>query len=93
MALSAEEVEATMECDNDDAASGASAGKRPAEAPPMGEPAPARVRPPVVRLCRKRQHWGVQQRTHSQHTPHTILPRRMRRPSPYLDGRRIPPRE
>ncbi|KAL1518908.1 hypothetical protein AB1Y20_003181 [Prymnesium parvum] len=36
-----------MDCDNDAAASGASAGKRPAEAPPMGEPNPARVRPPV----------------------------------------------
>ncbi|KAL1505095.1 hypothetical protein AB1Y20_008854 [Prymnesium parvum] len=47
MALTAEEMEETMECDNDAAASGASAGKRPAEAPPMGEPAPARVRPPV----------------------------------------------
>ncbi|KAL1508203.1 hypothetical protein AB1Y20_004321 [Prymnesium parvum] len=47
MALTAEEVEATMDCDNDAAASGASAGKRPAEAPPMGEPNPARVRPPV----------------------------------------------
>ncbi|KAL1520224.1 hypothetical protein AB1Y20_023694 [Prymnesium parvum] len=47
MALTAEEVEATMDCDNDAAASGASAGKRPAEALPMGEPTPARVRPPV----------------------------------------------
>ncbi|KAL1524491.1 hypothetical protein AB1Y20_019385 [Prymnesium parvum] len=47
MALTAEEEEAIMECDIDAAASGETAGKRPAVAPPMGEPAPARVRPPV----------------------------------------------
>mmetsp|Transcript_18856 Transcript_18856/g.47133 ORF Transcript_18856/g.47133 Transcript_18856/m.47133 type:complete len:421 (+) Transcript_18856:23-1285(+) len=47
MALTAEEEEAIMECDIEAAASGAAAGKRPAGAPPLGEPAPARARPPV----------------------------------------------
>ncbi|KAL1514456.1 hypothetical protein AB1Y20_003555 [Prymnesium parvum] len=47
MALTAEEKEAVMECDEDVAASDAAGGKRPAEAPPLGEPDPARARPPV----------------------------------------------
>ncbi|KAL1522486.1 hypothetical protein AB1Y20_017474 [Prymnesium parvum] len=47
MALTAEEKEAAMECENDVAASDENGGKRPAEAPPLGEPAPTRVRPPV----------------------------------------------
>ncbi|KAL1504219.1 hypothetical protein AB1Y20_010628 [Prymnesium parvum] len=47
MALTAEEKEAAMECENDVAASDENGGKRPAEAPPIGEPAPTRVRPPV----------------------------------------------
>ncbi|KAL1507222.1 hypothetical protein AB1Y20_008071 [Prymnesium parvum] len=47
MALTAEEKEAAMECENDVAASEENGGKRPAEAPPLGEPAPTRGRPPV----------------------------------------------
>eukprot|EP00327_Prymnesium_parvum_P009643 CAMPEP_0184381018 /NCGR_PEP_ID=MMETSP0007-20130409/5231_1 /TAXON_ID=97485 /ORGANISM="Prymnesium parvum, Strain Texoma1" /LENGTH=43 /DNA_ID= /DNA_START= /DNA_END= /DNA_ORIENTATION= len=43
MALTAEEKEAVMECDEDVAASDAAGGKRPAEAPPLGEPDPARA--------------------------------------------------
>ncbi|KAL1520410.1 hypothetical protein AB1Y20_021996 [Prymnesium parvum] len=92
MALTAEEVEATMDCDNDAAASGASAGKRPAEAPPMGEPTPARVRPPLGPQVDTLRGAATHTATHSQQTPHTILPRRMRRQSPCSDGRRIPPR-
>ncbi|KAL1528197.1 hypothetical protein AB1Y20_009556 [Prymnesium parvum] len=47
MALTAEEMEAAMECENDGVASDETGGKRPAEAPPLGEPAPTRGRPPV----------------------------------------------
>ncbi|KAL1496574.1 hypothetical protein AB1Y20_014179 [Prymnesium parvum] len=47
MALTAEEEETIMECENEAVAGDATAGKRPAEAPPLGEPAPARARPPV----------------------------------------------
>eukprot|EP00327_Prymnesium_parvum_P027243 CAMPEP_0195588920 /NCGR_PEP_ID=MMETSP0814-20130614/33374_1 /TAXON_ID=97485 /ORGANISM="Prymnesium parvum, Strain Texoma1" /LENGTH=275 /DNA_ID=CAMNT_0040727941 /DNA_START=685 /DNA_END=1513 /DNA_ORIENTATION=+ len=47
MALTAEEMEAAMECENDVAASDEAGGKRPAKAPPLGEPAPTRARPPV----------------------------------------------
>ncbi|KAL1510232.1 hypothetical protein AB1Y20_006558 [Prymnesium parvum] len=47
MALTAEERAAIMECDEDVAASDTGGGKRPAETPPLGEPAPARARPPV----------------------------------------------
>ncbi|KAL1526598.1 hypothetical protein AB1Y20_015303 [Prymnesium parvum] len=46
MALTAEEREASMECDEFVAASDAAGGKRPAEVPPHGEPAPTRSRPP-----------------------------------------------
>eukprot|EP00327_Prymnesium_parvum_P008658 CAMPEP_0182807058 /NCGR_PEP_ID=MMETSP0006_2-20121128/5932_1 /TAXON_ID=97485 /ORGANISM="Prymnesium parvum, Strain Texoma1" /LENGTH=38 /DNA_ID= /DNA_START= /DNA_END= /DNA_ORIENTATION= len=38
MALTAEEMEAAMECENDGVASDEIGGKRPAEAPPLGEP-------------------------------------------------------
>ncbi|KAL1500641.1 hypothetical protein AB1Y20_013289 [Prymnesium parvum] len=48
MALTAEEEEAIMECEDEAVASDATAGKRPAAAPPLGEPAPTRARPPVV---------------------------------------------
>ncbi|KAL1525126.1 hypothetical protein AB1Y20_019998 [Prymnesium parvum] len=47
MALTAEEEEAIMECEDEAVASDATAGKRPAAAPPLGEPAPTRARPPV----------------------------------------------
>ncbi|KAL1498664.1 hypothetical protein AB1Y20_013977 [Prymnesium parvum] len=46
MALTAEEHEASMECDEFVAASDAAGGKRPAEVSPPGEPAPTRSRPP-----------------------------------------------
>ncbi|KAL1504121.1 hypothetical protein AB1Y20_010531 [Prymnesium parvum] len=67
MALTAEENEAIMECDDEAAAGDAAAGKRPAEAPPLGagQPAPTRARPPAG--PHEDTLGRVQQRTHSPH--------------------------
>ncbi|KAL1511205.1 hypothetical protein AB1Y20_006019 [Prymnesium parvum] len=69
MALTAEEHEAVMECDDDVAASDAAGGKRPAAAPPpLGEPAPARARPPVGPQAATLG--GAATHTLPTHTPH-----------------------
>ncbi|KAL1515874.1 hypothetical protein AB1Y20_002489 [Prymnesium parvum] len=68
MALTAEEHEAIMECDDEVAASEEAGGKRPAEPPPLGEPAPARVRPPVVPHAATLG--GAATHTLPTHTPH-----------------------
>ncbi|KAL1510909.1 hypothetical protein AB1Y20_005738 [Prymnesium parvum] len=68
MALTAEEHEAIMECDEYVAASDAAGGKRPAEVPPPGEPTPTRSRPPGG--PHKDSLGGAATRTLPTHTPH-----------------------
>jgi len=70
MALTAEEHEASMECDEYVAASDAAGGKRPAEVPPPGEPAPTRSRPPDG--PHEDSLGGAA--THTLPTPHTTHP-------------------
>ncbi|KAL1521762.1 hypothetical protein AB1Y20_021416 [Prymnesium parvum] len=70
MALTAEEHEASMECDEFVAASDAAGGKRPAEVPPPGEPAPTRSRPPDG--PHEDSLGGAA--THTLPTPHTTHP-------------------
>ncbi|KAL1496315.1 hypothetical protein AB1Y20_016273 [Prymnesium parvum] len=68
MALTAEEHEAIMECDEYVAASDAAGGKRPAEVPPQGEPTPTRSRPPGG--PHEDSLGGAATRTLPTHTPH-----------------------
>ncbi|KAL1521314.1 hypothetical protein AB1Y20_020981 [Prymnesium parvum] len=89
MALTAEEIEATMDCDDEVVASGEAGGKRPAEAPPPGEPAPARARPPV----RPHEDSLGGAATHTLPTPHTTHPPEEDASAESLFGRSTHPSE